>query len=260
MGFDQKFFDIFKKKLDSLEDKRAKNGVLSFDEMQVRKALDVNVKDMTFNCLVDFGKNILNEQSLPASTPKKGSNENQKLTDNLADHALVFMFSSLTQRFSQPIGMWLCKSSTNSNTLCCLLITTIIAVEKCGSRVQAVVCDGAQNNRRIWKDLGISANPADVKCYFDNPYDESADEGSDSVSSSSISDSSTTMESSKSSNESAKRNHKQKRRVYFVSDAPHLIKCIRNRLFNDRELKVLFISDSIYIFNKYGSRHDILWF
>ena len=209
VGFDDKFFQLFKKKIEILDHELAKKGMICFDEMQIRKALDVNIKDMTFNGLVDFGnhkkpaENSCVDQDSP--TAKKKSKKSEDMSGKLADHALVFMFSSISVRFNQPIGFFLCKGSSDSNTLFSLLITAIIKTEEAGAQVHAIVCDGAQSNRGIWKDLGVSAKPNNEgRCWFENPFDTTSKEN-------------------------------EIRKIYVLSDAPHLIKCVRNRFYNNKE-------------------------
>ena len=52
-GFDENFFKIFKDQLLLLPE-LARNGVIAFDEMKVRDAIDVNVKMMTFDGFLDY--------------------------------------------------------------------------------------------------------------------------------------------------------------------------------------------------------------
>lgn len=195
-GFDDNFFVLFKKELSNYP-QLATNGILAFDEMQVRAAIDVNVKTMTFDGLLDFKS----ENSVTGN-----DNQNNNIVDQQADHALVFMYSSLAHTFHQPIGMFACKGATPSSKLASLVTTAIIAVEKAGGKVHALVCDGASTNRGIWPQFGIQSKVNQpVKSSFSNPFDEN-------------------------------------REIYIISDVPHLIKCIRNNLYDRREFKVRNIS------------------
>ena len=74
-----------------------------------------------------------------------------------------------------------------------LVLQAILEIEKAGGKVHETVCDGATTNRSLWKFFRISGAVDNCKYAFDNPYDKS-------------------------------------RLVYAFSHAPHLIKCIRNRL------------------------------
>lgn len=202
-GFDKNFFSLFSEEVRLLPD-LAKNGILSFDEIQVRTALDVNVKNMTFDGLIDFGYEEGDEEEENESDKKIDENEETctDLSDVQADHALVFLYSSLAQPFHQPVGMFTCKGATKSTKLVTLIVAAIISIEQAGAKVHAVVCDGASTNRGIWNHFGIEANVNEpVKCSFENPFDKN-------------------------------------RQVYFISDAPHLLKCVRNNLYNRRTFKV----------------------
>ena len=77
-GFDPAFFEMFKKKI-NLKTEQQKYGVLIFDEMSVRKSLKTDPKTLRYQGVVDFGNDDI------ASTKNEA----------LADHALVFGFSSL---------------------------------------------------------------------------------------------------------------------------------------------------------------------
>ena len=88
-GFDEKFFVLLGKKLQAYPE-MAKEGILSFDEILVRKSIELDVKTMTFAGLTDFGDSSM-----------KTSNMNDQ-----ADHALVFMYSSLSYNFHQPVAMF----------------------------------------------------------------------------------------------------------------------------------------------------------
>ena len=96
----------------------ATNGTLSFDEMQVRAAIEVNVKSMTFDGLLDFKSN----------GNSTDTNDNENMLDKKADKALVFIYSSLTHQFQQPIAMFASKVGTKSEQLALLIMSGIIAV------------------------------------------------------------------------------------------------------------------------------------
>ena len=189
-GFDENFFSLFKEQILTYPE-LARNGTLSFDEMQVRSAVDVNVQSMTFDGLLDF--NCKN------STSDTLSDNN---LDKKADKALVFMYSSLAHKFQQPVGMFASMGNTTSKELALLITTGIMAVEKAGAKVHALVCDGASVNRGIWSEFGIKGRVDEPVCSsFTNPFDES-------------------------------------RQIYIISDVPHLLKCIRNNLYNRKEFMV----------------------
>lgn len=73
-------------------------------------------------------------------------------------------------------------------------------LEHAGVFVDGIVCDGASTNRAMWKQLGISGALGNVANAFEHLLDVS-------------------------------------RKVYVLSDVPHLFKCIRNRLYEKKTLK-----------------------
>lgn len=113
-GFDDEFFLLFGKTLESNPD-LARNGILSFDEMKVKCALDVNVKNMKYNGLRNFGNdfeeqtsdarnyfeklsgNSENEQDDKSNT-SKSSKSKSNLTDNLKNSETT---NDLTNKQSQ---------------------------------------------------------------------------------------------------------------------------------------------------------------
>jgi len=82
-----------------------------------------------------------------------------------------------------------------------LIVKAILLLEKAGGKVVGLTGDGATTNRNMLKLLGISANEDNFKNYFNNPYDNT-------------------------------------RKVYVFSDAPHLMKTIRNCLYKKKQLRV----------------------
>jgi len=123
-GFDPSFFEIFKKKMNSKTDQQ-KYGVLVFDEMSVRKSLKTDPKTLRYQGVVDFGEDDISSTNNEA----------------LADHALVFDFSSLCESYFQPIGCFAAKGATNGVTLAKLIVQAILLLEHAGAKVTAIICD-----------------------------------------------------------------------------------------------------------------------
>lgn len=216
VGFDEDFFKLFEKRIDIIKSKihNAHHGTLCFDEMTVKTALGVNVKTMSFDGLVDYGPTVTAEDIQKAKDKKKTQKKTKEktssaneITQDLADHALVFMFSSLTASFHQPIGVFATKGAIPCEINPKLILSAIIAIEKHGGIIDATVCDGAQNNRGIWTIFGIQANPVvnkstskndEIICSFAHPSGNASN-------------------------------------IFVISDVPHLFKCIRNNLFGHIE-------------------------
>lgn len=191
-GFDAPFFDALKKILTTKTEEQ-KHGVLIFDEIAVRKALKTDLKTMRYQGVVNFG-----EQNAESTHP-----------DELADHALVFSFSSLGENYFQTIGCFGAKGATGGTTLAKLILQAILLLEKSGAKVDGIICDGATTNRKMWREFGISGTLGSMNNFFKNPFDEN-------------------------------------RKIYAFSDMPHLFKCIRNRL-KKYELMVRYAKMNSYI-------------
>lgn len=82
-----------------------------------------------------------------------------------------------------------------------LVIKAICLLENAGAKVDGLVSDGATSNRKLWSELGISGEKDSLKNKFNHPFED-------------------------------------KRHIYVFSDAPHLLKNVRNRLYNKKSLRV----------------------
>jgi len=85
-GFDDQFFQLFKKKIKMLRPEQ-RHGILLFDEIFVRESVTVDSQNLTYKGLEDFGGEI------PTSGLK-------------ANHGLVFLFQSFSANFTQPIAIF----------------------------------------------------------------------------------------------------------------------------------------------------------
>jgi len=74
-------------------------------------------------------------------------------------------------------------------------------LEKSGVMDDGIVSDAGSTNRKLWIELGVCGKLGSLKNYIEHPMDE-------------------------------------KRRIYFFCDASHLIKTVRNRLYNNKTLRV----------------------
>lgn len=185
-GLDNEFFEAFKIKMESKTEFQ-RQGILIFDEMQVRQCT-LNVKTMKLMGVEDFGK----------------ENDNSaQFADKYADHALVFMWSSLAENFCQPVAVYASKGATKRTCLAQLVLQVIRKLENAGALVHGLVSDGATTNRRMWTEFGISEKLLTVSNKTTHPMDDN-------------------------------------RFLYFFSDVPHLIKCLRNRFLKSRALVVSF--------------------
>uniref|UniRef100_A0A2S2NYW9 Transposable element P transposase n=1 Tax=Schizaphis graminum TaxID=13262 RepID=A0A2S2NYW9_SCHGA len=82
-----------------------------------------------------------------------------------------------------------------------LVIKAISILENSGAKIDGIVSDGASTNRKLWIELGISGSMDCVKNSIIHPLDDF-------------------------------------RKIFMFSDAPHLIKNVRNRLLNKKSLRI----------------------
>ena len=119
-----------------------------------------------------------------------------------ASHGLVFMFQSLTKKDdSLPIAVFASKNSVAGEEFSKLAVKAICLSEKAGAVIHGIIGDGASTNRKMWSMFNIETGKENLKNWFVHPLND-------------------------------------KRKIFIFSDAPHLIKCIRNALFSRRKLNV----------------------
>lgn len=109
------------------------------------------------------------------------------------DHGMVLVFVPFVGKWTQILAAFATRGNICGSTLTKIMIEAIILAEKAGLKVDFVTSDGASWNRRMWTLMGIKASLDHIKCSAPHPVDE----------------------------------HRQ---LFFMSDFPHLIKCLRNRL------------------------------
>lgn len=194
-GFDKNFFTLFKKHLER-KTTMQKHGIILVDEISVREALTVCSKTLTYKGLVDYGEEY------------KATDINEKATSGL-----VFMFQPLADTYCQPVAVFAAKGSVVGTELATLVIKCIILLEQAGAIVHGVVSDGAQTNRKIWSELGVSGEINSFKNWFPHPLVDD-------------------------------------RKIYVFSDTPHLFKNVINKLYNDKVLQVssIYYDKVLYLF------------
>ena len=118
-----------------------------------------------------------------------------------ATHGLVIMFQCLTENYAQPIAVFASKNAVGGEELAKLVVKAICLLENAGAFVHGIIGDGASTNRKMWSVLGICTDMNNLKNWLSHPLD-------------------------------------QERKIFMFSDSPHLIKCIRNRLYDKGWFKV----------------------
>ena len=115
---------------------------------------------------------------------------------DLATHGLVITFQLIADGSTQTIGVFASANAVAGDELAKILIQGICKIENIGANIHGIISDGASTNRKMWKALGVKSSINDSKCWFTHPLDVT-------------------------------------RKVFVFSDTPHLIKRIRNRLYNN---------------------------
>lgn len=110
-----------------------------------------------------------------------------------SDHGMVILFVPFVGGWTQVIGTFATRGNIKGDLLAQIMVEATVLTEKSGLFVDFITCDGATWNRRMWTLLGVKGTRGSVKCKVKHPVDES-------------------------------------RYLHFVSDFPHLIKCLRNGL------------------------------
>ncbi|KAH6933257.1 hypothetical protein HPB50_013883 [Hyalomma asiaticum] len=77
-----------------------------------------------------------------------------------------------------------------------VVVEATILAEKSGLFVDFITTDGASWNRKMWRIMGVHATASSIRCKVQHPFDP-------------------------------------KRHLFFNSDFPHLIKCLRNSLLKN---------------------------
>ncbi|KAH9374788.1 hypothetical protein HPB48_000452 [Haemaphysalis longicornis] len=111
--------------------------------------------------------------------------------------SLFARLETITPNQLQPLEA--SKGPTKGTTLAQLVLKAIFLLEEAGAFVDALVCAGATTNHSMRREFGMSGSLQRTRHSFIHPVDDT-------------------------------------RSVYIFSDAPHLMKCVRNRLHAQKVL------------------------
>lgn len=111
------------------------------------------------------------------------------------------MFQPLCDRYTQPFAVFASKNSVKGDELAKIVLQGIIYLEKAGAFVHGLNGDGASTNYKMHRLFNLNSQMENPITSFVHPLDE-------------------------------------KRKIFAFSDTPHLIKNIRNRLYNKKKLRV----------------------
>lgn len=195
------------------------------DEIKLTTGVYFDIKTLKTGGFKDFGATDLSEfgqeavdtydtakEKLPSGDPavaaakkeeKKGEKNKNKMDKNLGDHALVITYQPFQGSWVQNLACFLTKDAANDAELTKLIMESIILTEYAGFFVDGVVTDGAAWNRSMWAKFGVTEkNPSSEHPCDSNPN----------------------------------------RRLFFFSDYPHLLKCMRNCFLSKKVIEVQFFS------------------
>ncbi|KAH9380738.1 hypothetical protein HPB48_008880 [Haemaphysalis longicornis] len=111
----------------------------------------------------------------------------------ICDHGMAILFVPFVGKWTQVLAAFATKNNIKGTLLAKIMLETVILAEKSGLKVDFITSDGATWNRKMWSLMGIRASSTNTKCSAPHPVDP-------------------------------------ERRLHFLSDFPHLIKCLRNGL------------------------------
>lgn len=109
------------------------------------------------------------------------------------DHGMIVMFVPFTGKWTQVIGAFATRGNVKAEMLAEILTEATILAKASELLVDFITCDGASWNRRMWNILRIGVKNGKITCSREHPVDPS-------------------------------------RELFFLSDFPHLFKCLRNSL------------------------------
>ena len=112
------------------------------------------------------------------------------------------MFRPFVGSWVQPIAVFSAKNAVPGAAMHKIIREGIVLLENAGAKVMAVVGDGAQINKTMWRLFGLPGkNNQHFKNFIMNPMDP-------------------------------------ERPIFFIWDPPHVFKCIRNNWFTHKVVQV----------------------
>ena len=230
------------------------SGCLLIDEIKLSEALWYDKEILKVNGFVN----------LDQFTP-----EGQK--DIPADHALVIMFQGFQGQYFQTISAHLTKGAVKGPELSKLVLEAVRLVEEPGFFVDAIVADAAPWNRNMWSQFGLKKfnyerEQSKKRYTVDDPDEENIDDDGLLEFEKAYASNRKKKTSKKPSKSKRKRRPTtlptvddetcsiascvhpvdSKRRLWFFSDFPHLVKSMKQRIVN---AEVLEVSDKIDLLN-----------
>lgn len=194
------------------------------------------------------------------------------------------MFQGFKGQYQQTLSAHLGKGAVQGPILAKLVIEMIRLVEDAGFFIDAVISDAASWNRRMWSEFGLTKKyyekQGSNKRYEVDDNDDDEDENFEfelAFLTNRPRQQKTKKQKKKPNNRKAKTRSLSpapeesetnlascthpidgKRRLWFVSDFPHLIKSVKQRVVNAEELEVSMVKIMYFISSKkfYVSTHN----
>ena len=117
-----------------------------------------------------------------------------------ATHGLVLMFQPLASSYIQTAAVFASNGPVKGEELAKIVVKGMIFLEDCGIKIHSIISDDASTNKKMNTELGVNEKLKNTKNWFVHPNDVT-------------------------------------RKVFVFSDVSHVIKNIRNRLYDKRRLK-----------------------
>lgn len=126
------------------------------------------------------------------------------VNDGIANHALVFIFRPYMGNWVQPIACFASENAASGQILQELIVKASCLLHKSNAIVKNVVSDGCASNKQVMRLLGVTAVESEEEScrpYFQHPLDD-------------------------------------KEKIYWFTDVPHLLKCVRNHVLLKKTVQV----------------------
>ncbi|KAL5237449.1 hypothetical protein ACI65C_004859 [Semiaphis heraclei] len=127
-------------------------------------------------------------------------------SQELADHAMVFMIRGIKKKFKQPVAFSFCQGAPQQHELVRQLKEVIQKVHETGLRVVATICDQGKSNEDAIRLLNNETRAYYLKNHNDQDYREEFYE--------------------------VPLINEERIKIIHIFDVPHLLKCTRNNLIN----------------------------
>ncbi|VVC30477.1 Transposase protein [Cinara cedri] len=122
--------------------------------------------------------------------------------NGVANHALVFMLTGILSRQKQSVAYYFTSDVVKGNTFKPIIIQIVIKAEELGLKVNSVTFYMGACNRAMWTSFVIHCLPAHLQNNILHPCDPEC------------------------------------KKLYFLLDVPHLLKNIKQALFNNKFIKL----------------------